>query len=45
LLKETPKGRGHNKYMYCCVDAAVWIVALKAAACLKTRFWALFEAE
>ena len=27
-----------------CVDA-VWIVALKAAACFKTQFWALFEAE
>ena len=26
-----------------CVDA-VWIVALKAAACFKTRYWALFEA-
>jgi hypothetical protein len=32
-----------GKHVYCCVDA-VWIVALKAAACFKTRFWALFVA-
>jgi hypothetical protein len=33
-----------GKHMDCCVDA-VWIVELKAAACFKTRFWALFGAE
>jgi hypothetical protein len=33
-----------GKDVDCCVDA-VWIVALKAAACFKTRFWALFEAK
>jgi hypothetical protein len=33
-----------GKHVDCCVDAA-WIVELKAAACFKTRFWALFEAE
>jgi hypothetical protein len=32
-----------GKHVDCCVDA-VWIVALKAAACFKTRFWALFMA-
>jgi hypothetical protein len=32
------------KHVDCCVDA-VWIVALKAATCFKTRFWALFEAK
>jgi hypothetical protein len=33
-----------GKHVDCCVDA-VWIVELKAAACSKTRLWALFEAE
>jgi hypothetical protein len=33
-----------GKDVDCCVDA-VWIVEFKAAACFKTQFWALFEAE
>jgi hypothetical protein len=32
-----------GKQVDCCVGA-VWIVALKAAVCFKTRFWALFVA-
>ncbi len=44
LLVIGNRDRSMGKHVDCCVDA-VWIVALKAAACFKTRFWALFEAE
>jgi hypothetical protein len=43
LLVIVNRDRSMGKHVDCCVDA-VWIVALKAAACFKTRFWALFVA-
>jgi hypothetical protein len=40
LLVIGNRDRSMGKHVDCCVDA-VWIVALKAAACVKTRFLGL----
>jgi hypothetical protein len=43
LLVIGNRDQSMGKQVDCCVGA-VWIVALKAAVCFKTRFWALFVA-
>jgi hypothetical protein len=44
LLVIGNRDRSMGKHVDCCIDA-VLIVALEVAACFKTGFWALFEAE